>query len=154
MTFAGPLDLVLTAALAIRRFGFARTVLGSLLLLPAYLYSLPPQSCSCIRPIFVRCTYGRPYLAAMKSDLKNLASQQEIYYSDQYRYSSDPAALAFTASSGVSITIRANEKGWSARATHPALGEQEACAIWYGEGASDWLGMDELGLGGEITCTS
>ena len=32
-------------------------------------------------------TREKAYFAAMKSDLKNLASQQEIYYSDWYTYS-------------------------------------------------------------------
>jgi prepilin-type N-terminal cleavage/methylation domain-containing protein len=31
-------------------------------------------------------TREKAYFAAMKSDLKNLASQQEIYYSDNYTY--------------------------------------------------------------------
>jgi len=47
----------------------------------------------------------RAYVAAMKSDLKNLASQQEIYYSDEYSYTSSVSALAFTPSDGVTVNI-------------------------------------------------
>ena len=39
-------------------------------------------------------TREKAYFAAMKSDLKNLASQQEIYYADNYSYNATPAALA------------------------------------------------------------
>jgi hypothetical protein len=41
----------------------------------------------------------------MKSDLKNLASQEEIYYSDTYEYSNVVASLGFVSSSGVTVTI-------------------------------------------------
>ena len=47
----------------------------------------------------------RAYVAAMKSDLKNLASQQEIYYSDEYSYTSSVSALAFTPSDGATVNI-------------------------------------------------
>lgn len=151
---AGPLDLTLTAVLAMRRFGFTRTLLGSFLLLPVYLYSLPPVPCSCIGPLFRRCDYGRPYRAAVMSDLKNLASQQEIYYSDHDTYSPDPVALGFTASTGVTVTIVTSRASWSARATHAALGEQVACTIWHGwDEAGDRLG-EGVGASGEIVCPS
>ena len=41
----GPIDLVVVAALAFRRFGLARSVLAGLLLLPAYMWTLPPVTC-------------------------------------------------------------------------------------------------------------
>ena len=41
----------------------------------------------------------------MKSDLKNLASQQEIYYSDYYTYTSNTTQLGFVDSEGVTVTI-------------------------------------------------
>src|SRR5690606_34194848 len=53
-------------------------------------------------------TREKAYFAAMKSDLKNLASQQEIYYSDTYEYTSDQDDLGFVASSGVTVVIAAN----------------------------------------------
>ena len=46
-------------------------------------------------------TKEKAYMAAMKSDLKNLASQQEVYYSDTYSYSDEFSDLAFTNSDGV-----------------------------------------------------
>ena len=50
-------------------------------------------------------TREKAYFAAMKSDIKNLASQQEIYYSDAYSYTSSTTALSLTNSSGVSVVI-------------------------------------------------
>lgn len=153
MTFAGPLDLILTALLAMRRLGVRRTIVGAFFLTPLYLYSLPPVACSCLPTLFRRCIYGRAYLAAARSDLKNLASQQEIYYSDHFEYSSDPTALTFVHSDGVRVTIRSWERGWSATATHAALDDGRGCALWYGEPPADELGLDELGAPGELTCT-
>ena len=37
----------------------------------------------------------RAYYSAVKADLRNLATQEEIYYADNYEYSSVPADLAF-----------------------------------------------------------
>jgi hypothetical protein len=69
----------------------------------------------------------------MKSDLKNLASQQEIYYSDNYSYSSSTGDLAFVNSDGVIVAISSvTSSGWAASATHAALGSAEGCAIFYG----------------------
>ena len=133
----GPLDLVVVAALAARRFGLARTVLVGLLLLPAYMWMLPPIPCGCFPRLFRRCAYGRSYYPAIKSDLKNLASQQEIYYSDEYSYSTVVSDLAFTNSDGVIVTIGATEDGWTARATHVAYGLEIGCAIFYG--GIDWV---------------
>ena len=81
-------------------------------------------------------TREKAYFAAMKSDLKNLASQQEIYYADNYAYSGDATALAFTNSEGVTVAITATTSGWQAEATHSALGGSEGCAIMYGTNAS------------------
>src|SRR5438477_11979241 len=66
-------------------------------------------------------TREKAYFAAMKSDLKNLASQQEIYYADHYSYTSTASDLTFVSSEGVTVGIAASASGWSATATHSAL---------------------------------
>src|SRR5688500_14499487 len=63
-------------------------------------------------------TREKAYFAAMKSDLKNLASQQEIYYADNYAYTSSETALTFVQSEGVEVGVAASSSGWSASATH------------------------------------
>lgn len=98
-------------------------------------------------------TREKAYFAAMKSDLKNLASQQEIYYSDAYSYSTVAANLAFTNSDGVVVTIdEGTGSGWSASAYHAALGTGEGCAIFYGT-ASAPAGPQVPTQPGEIACT-
>jgi prepilin-type N-terminal cleavage/methylation domain-containing protein len=99
-------------------------------------------------------TREKAYFAAMKSDLKNLASQQEIYYSDTYLYSNDRLDLGFVNSDGVNVAIaQATGSGWSATAYHTALGTAEGCAIWYGTVASTALSPGAPGQPGEIACT-
>ena len=74
----------------------------------------------------------RSYFAAMEADLKNLASQQEIYYASEYSYTAEKSDLAFISSRDVSISVNANSEGWSATATHVALEPIEGCSIYHG----------------------
>ena len=118
-----PLDFGVVTALIVRRFGLMRTIVTALVLLMTAIAVMPiPHG-------------GREkaYFAAMKSDLKNLASQEEIYYSDHDAYTSSAMDLAFTNSEGVEVTVHATPKGWAAWATHAALGPSEGCALYYGE---------------------
>ena len=77
-------------------------------------------------------TREKAYFAAMKSDLKNLSSQQEIHLEYEGHYSASFEELAFVHSDGVTVTIAASSSGWSGTATHAALGTGEGCAIYYG----------------------
>jgi type II secretion system protein G len=99
-------------------------------------------------------TREKAYFAAMKSDLKNLASQQEIYYSDAYAYTSSTTGLGFVASNGVNVTIASvSSSGWNASATHQALGTAEGCAIYYGTASAPTVGSATPTEPGEILCT-
>lgn len=97
-------------------------------------------------------TREKAYFSAMKSDLKNLQSQQEIYYSSvdaNYTYASTLADLEFSASSGVSVTIsNADQTGWQARATHAALNNGEECYVYVGK-AAEAAGV----TAGLVSCT-
>ena len=146
-----PLDLAIAAALAARRFGLVRTLTVVLLTAPVWLYSLPPVSCGCFGPAFRRCTSAPYYLAATKSDLKNLASQQEIYFADHGTYSYDPDALGFVTSPGVETTIVASVTGWAARAHHVATPER-SCAIYVGDAADFLQGLGPVAASHEIVC--
>ncbi len=100
-------------------------------------------------------TREKAYFAAMKSDLKNLASQEEIYYADAYSYSSSTTALSFTNSEGVNVSIpSATTDGWSAYATHTALGSSRGCAIYYGSASAPSGAPATPTQPGEMTCTS
>jgi prepilin-type N-terminal cleavage/methylation domain-containing protein len=98
-------------------------------------------------------TREKAYFAAMKSDLKNLASQEEIYYADEYSYTSVTTDLAFTNSEAVHVTISATTSGWAAGATHEALGTTEGCSIYDG-GATTAPGPGTPTQPGEMNCTS
>jgi len=152
MGFGGPIDLLITALLAARRFGFGRTLLASIMLSPVYLWSLPPVPCSCLGPMFRRCSNDRRYSVALRSDLKNLASQQEIYFSDFGVYSADLAALGLVPSRGVLLTIFASRDSWGARATHEALGEDRGCVLFVGEEAPAGLGLGRDVPADELVC--
>ena len=99
-------------------------------------------------------TRERAYFTAMKSDLKILATQQEIYYSDHYLYTTNSTNLGFVSSEGVNAVIGvATNTGWSATATHDALATTEGCAIYYGEAAAPTAPTTPT-QGGELLCSS
>jgi prepilin-type N-terminal cleavage/methylation domain-containing protein len=99
-------------------------------------------------------TREKAYFAAMKSDLKNLASQEEIYYADAYSYTSNTTQLAFTNSEGVNVTISGvSTSGWAASATHSALGSAQGCAIYYGTATAPSAPTAPT-MPGEMLCTS
>ena len=77
-------------------------------------------------------TREKAYVSAMKSDLRNLSNQQELYFADNYTYSSDEAAMEFFQSDRVEVTVvDAATTGWSASATHTTT--SVVCAIYYGD---------------------
>ncbi|UCC84928.1 MAG: type II secretion system protein [Gemmatimonadota bacterium] len=87
------------------------------------------------------------YLAAMQSDLRNLIRAQEEYYaSSSIYFTNDPGnadgatytksadGLDFTPSQNVVIKIRANSRGWSARAEHENRSPDKFyCAVFMGD---------------------
>ena len=78
------------------------------------------------------CTKEKAYIAAMKSDLRNLMSAQEQQFADNGRYAASLSELAFRASSGVTMSIgQATRAGWSATAVHG--GTVVWCAIFVGD---------------------
>ena len=98
-------------------------------------------------------TREKAYFASMKSDLKNLASQQEIYYTDTYEYTNVVASLGHVSSSGVTSTITGGTDGWSATATHAGMAATDGCVIYYGNAAAVSLGTAVPTGPGEMACT-
>lgn len=77
-------------------------------------------------------TKGKANAAALKSDLRNLATAQEAYFYDNAAYTNVITDLAFRSSPGVGIVIPvATGSGWQAVATHPASFPY-TCAIFFG----------------------
>ncbi len=80
----------------------------------------------------------KSYIAAVMSDLKIMATQMEIYQSDNWVYAANIGLLVdFTASEGVNITI--NEAtagtGWAATGIHDGLTGAQ-CGYYYGNGSA------------------
>lgn len=81
-------------------------------------------------------TRQRAYLAAMKTDLKNLATQRDIYYDGAYAYATQLSDANHTPSEGVAIIINeATGTGWAGTATHFGL-PGESCGIYHGDAAA------------------
>ena len=77
----------------------------------------------------------RAFVASLKSDLKNLATLQDIYHTDNYSYSTSFANVGFVPSDGVTVTIgEATSLGWSASSAHAGL-PGESCALYHGGAA-------------------
>ncbi len=80
-------------------------------------------------------TKEKAYIAAMKSDLRNLFTIEEAYYYDNATYTSDQAALNYTESTGVTATIAITAGppvGFSATSLH--TGTASTCAIYVNTG--------------------
>ncbi len=75
----------------------------------------------------------KAFVSSMKSDLKNMATQQEVYYNANYTFSSSFSDLEVVTSKGVTITINeATAGGWAATAVHGGLvGAQ--CGFYHGD---------------------
>lgn len=77
-------------------------------------------------------TKNKAYVAAMKSDLRNLVTAEEGYFADNVTYTTSTTAMSFTPSAGVTVVIGAvTGTGWSATATHTAL-PGKPCTIFLG----------------------
>lgn len=74
-------------------------------------------------------TKEKAYITAMKSDLKNMVSSAESYFSDNNTYVGYPVP---TGSSGVSLTFNGAADGWSAGASHSNTAQ--TCTIGVGSG--------------------
>jgi len=92
----------------------------------------------------------KAYRSSMLSDLKNLATQQEIYYNDQFSYSTSLPDLGFSQSEGVAVTVNeATNTGWAATAVHSGVPTSQ-CGVFHGNAAA--AGGDPATVEGVVTC--
>ena len=67
-------------------------------------------------------TKNKAYVTAMKSDLRNLVTAEEAYFSDSTAYASSVSSLKYQNSTGVTTPNIAVGSGyWSATVTHTQL---------------------------------
>lgn len=93
-------------------------------------------------------TKGKANAAALRADLRNLASAQEAYFHEHSWYSADAVQLNYSTSKGVVLTIiSATQGGWSAKATHPQSFPL-TCSVYSGMVSAPYAGDPE----GVVTC--
>jgi prepilin-type N-terminal cleavage/methylation domain-containing protein len=93
-------------------------------------------------------TKGQAFLAAMRSDLRNLATAEESYYYSNNAYSNSLSQLNYISSTGVTVAVpEATAGGWSASATHLSMGA-EKCTVYFGTATP----LAPSTLEGRITC--
>ncbi|HET7620453.1 MAG TPA: prepilin-type N-terminal cleavage/methylation domain-containing protein [Gemmatimonadaceae bacterium] len=73
----------------------------------------------------------KAHVAAMITDLREVAAAEESFWKSTRRYTADTTVLGLAPSAGTDITLHsADGTGWSARATRD--GDPVACSIFYG----------------------
>ena len=84
-------------------------------------------------------TKEKAYVASMKSDLRNLVTAQEAYFSDNnssYATSTTVLGTNYKSSSGVTVTIASvSATGWKATSMHAST--TKTCALSLGGGATN-----------------
>lgn len=95
-------------------------------------------------------TKDKAYIGNMKSDLKNLSSVEESFFSDSNKYGGTAqikaAPYSFVASNGGVTTITTNSAtGWSATVTNASVRSITACAIFSGGSADSTAAAGVVG---------
>ena len=79
-------------------------------------------------------TKEKAYMATMKTDLRNLVTAQEGYFSDNQAFTTDLTALNFDASTNVTVVVNAAAGAdWDATATHSLVSGKQ-CDVGVGTG--------------------
>ena len=74
-------------------------------------------------------TKDKAYITAMKSDLRNMVTAEEAFFSDSSKYTTNMTAMNFKQSTGVNTPTIATGAGyWTATVTHSQLAGH-TCAI-------------------------
>jgi prepilin-type N-terminal cleavage/methylation domain-containing protein len=98
-------------------------------------------------------TKEKAYVTAMRSDLRNMMTAQESYFSDYGTYTTATGNLkGFSQTTGVHVVVgEATGGGWYASSTHNALLSTQTCQIAVGTSAtSGGRNLNE----GEPTCAT
>ena len=74
-------------------------------------------------------TKGKAYVTAMKSDLRNIVTAEEAFFSDSSKYTGTITDLAFQPSPDVTSKLQSGPGWWSATATHSQLPSTQQCGI-------------------------
>ena len=78
-------------------------------------------------------TKEKAYVATMKTDLRNLVTAQEGYFSDAQAFTNDLTALNYAPSKNVTVTVNnVTGNGWAAQATH-SVATGKTCNVYVGD---------------------
>jgi hypothetical protein len=101
-----------------------------------------------VTPEMTAAAAAEAALSAVRSDLRNLISAQEMYFADSMSYTANVRRLNFTASSGVTVTITsATRTGWAGTAVHARVPGQ-ICGVFVGNARPPVAGQEQ----GEPRC--
>ncbi len=93
----------------------------------------------------------RAMVAAMKSDLRNLLSAEEAFYTNALTYYAGPIpdpAMPYSPSADIAVSLsNVTATGWAAQAIHASSGR--TCDIFVGSAAS----LGAATLEGQVACT-
>jgi len=94
-------------------------------------------------------TREKAYVAAMKTDLRNLATAEEAFFYDSAKYTLTLAQMSnFTTTPGVTVTVNeATKVGWSATATSANTTRQ--CYVFSGNATA----VGSATIEGNISCS-
>jgi prepilin-type N-terminal cleavage/methylation domain-containing protein len=80
----------------------------------------------------LRRNQERAMVAAIQADMRNLATQQELFHGSRFQYTTDMSQLEVTLGPGVAFTLTfADVSGWAATATHTGL-PGTVCGLFIG----------------------
>ena len=100
-------------------------------------------------------TRERAYFAAMKSDVRNLASQQELLLRDQlqvHEFARGPGLRGIGGRDGDHGGLELGMVGGRPLMRH--WGKAEGCAMYYGTATAPTLGTSTPKAEGQVLCTS
>ena len=75
-------------------------------------------------------TKEKAYLAAMKSDLRNLVTTEEAYFADSIKYTSNLGTMYNTTTGVLGPTITVTADGYTATVSHTTT--TKTCAVYSG----------------------
>jgi prepilin-type N-terminal cleavage/methylation domain-containing protein len=93
----------------------------------------------------------KSFIAAVTSDLKSLASQQELYLSNNFTYAGTVTAMTdLTLSDNVILVVNQfSGAGWAATGTHSGLGTEQ-CGLFFGNASA--ANATPATVPGVVTC--
>ncbi len=91
-------------------------------------------------------------ISELRRDLERTAERQVLHFLDEEVFSSSFETLALRRKEGVVFSLNGTEEGWSATASHVALGTDRGCAVFLGSVPAPTDPV-EPSMPGQVACT-